>query len=140
MKEDDFGAWLSIGLLGAILLIAVFMFHGCASVPPSLAITEKQVDAKIEALLKTTPSDPNGIRYNEADDTYIVKAPLMKKAVNDGIRVAEYEDEVIPAMEKWLIEHPPATFRDKARWAGWGVILTLIVEIAIYFAAGGFSQ
>ena len=131
MKEDDFGSYLAIvAVILAVILAFIFM-PGCASAPPSLAITEAEIDAKIESLTATIPKDPTAVVYNETSSVYEVKPDVFKRAVRDGI-VKYVQDDKIKVMEKYLAENPPTTFWDKVKLFGIGYLLGVITG-----AAGG---
>jgi hypothetical protein len=134
--KDEFSSWVSIGLCGFILF--AFLLYGCSSVPPSLNITEKQVDAKIQELLDR-PVTSNGVQYDAVNDKYVVDPSTARVLVNDEVRLQILEGEVIPAMNTYLAENPPATFKDKAKWFSWGALVGAILTIVgAGFASGSF--
>lgn len=138
MKERD-SSWFNLALGFALLAAAMLFFHGCASAPPSMSISEAEIDAKIHSLSTAVPKNPNADVYNETTGKYELTPDAHDRALRDGM-VKEIQDEKIAAMNDYLVKNPPATFRDKLRWAGWGAVLTLVLEVAAYFAAGGFSR
>lgn len=139
MNDDEFSSWVNICIGIALIAVAVFFFHGCASTPPSMAITEAEIDSKIAALGVAIPKDPTADIYNETSGKYELTPAAHDRALRDGM-VKDIQDEKIDSMNEYLVKNPPATFRDKLRWAGWGAVLLLVLEAAAYFSAGGFSK
>jgi hypothetical protein len=135
MNNEEFGDWSNVGL--CVLIFFVFLIYGCATAPPSLNITEEMVDAKIQELLDK-PVTSEGVQYDAANDKYIVDPSTARVLAGDEIRLHVLEDEVIPKMNKSLAENPPANWKDKLRWMGWGSLLTVILGIGGAFALGGF--
>lgn len=111
MKLEEFSDWVM--LIGMIAVVFILLYvSGCASAPP-LSISEAQIDAKIESLKGQTPTDPDAVRYNPEDDTYVVKSPYYKHGISDSMRVDIYEDEIIPEMNEYLAKHPPMTWGER---------------------------
>ncbi len=135
MKED-FGDWIS--LIGMLVVVAILLVltAGCATVP-SLSITEADIDAKIAELEKLEPSDPDAVVYDASQDRYVVKPDAYKRATGDGV-IKLIQDDKIDEMNDYLTKNPPATFKDKLKWAGWGAVILLMLEVGAYFASGGF--
>lgn len=120
-----------------IICIMCIILTGCSTIP-TMSITEAEIDAKLAAL-SGPAKDPTAVVYNETDKVYELKPDVYKRAVRDGI-VKDIQDEKIEVMNEYLVKHPPMTFKDKARWAGWGAVILLILETGAYFAVGGFGQ
>ncbi len=114
--KQNIRAWIAVALICFWLIGPM----GCATL--SFTITEDQVDEVIKEL-SAEPADPDAVRYNAADDTYIVKRPYGDKALNDSIRVRAYEEKVIPKALDYLAKHPPMTFWKKMTWFGWGMLV-----------------
>lgn len=139
MKDnDEFGSWVVLIAMLGVAFVLLFQTVSCAPVP-SLSISEAQIDAKIESLRGQVPKDPDAVRHNPEDDTYILKSDPYKKALNDSIRVGIYEDEIIPEMNEYLAKHPPATLKTRLKHFGWDALIILVLE-AIILGAVGFSQ
>jgi hypothetical protein len=127
----DTSSWFNLGLLIALLSVAIFFFHGCASSPPSMSITEADIDAKIAAIGAAVPNDPEADVYNETTSKYELTPAAHDRALRDGM-VKDIQDEKISGMVDYLAKNPPQTFWDRVKLFGIGFILGVLTG-----AAGG---
>jgi hypothetical protein len=137
MKDDDFDSWGKIALCLVILGMALYFGTGCATAP-SMIITDADVDAKIAAIGAEIPKDPGADVYNETTGKYELTPEAHDQALGDGV-IKQVQDEKIAAMNEYLAEHPPATFKTRLKHFGWDAVIVLILE-AVILGAVGFSQ
>lgn len=107
-------------------LMIFFFLSGCSTMPP-LTITKDGIDARLKALGEATPTDPEADVYNSTTGKYELTPEAHDNALNDSLRVREYEEKIIPEAQEYLSKHPPATFGMKAKWFGIGLLTGAIL-------------
>lgn len=118
-----------------IALLLTLLLLACSTQIPDFNIKDSDVDARLNALLKT-PTDPNAVRYDSGNNTYVWTPEATKKAISAGVEADLYKEKT-KELATFITENPPIKAADKARWFGFGTIFGIILTLVGAFAASG---